>query len=80
MAGALLMATGQPNPTGTGRYCAPLRCYCGSCPGYDEQVAAAELTYQREVRRALRAIEAAENAQHAQSWANRSDSTWIDTL
>lgn len=23
---------GQPNPTGTGPYCAPNRCYCGSCP------------------------------------------------
>lgn len=23
---------GLPNPTGTGRYCAPKRCYCGRCP------------------------------------------------
>lgn len=80
MATRLLMANGQPNPTGEGRYCAPNRCYCRTCPGYEQQAAAAELEYQREVRRALRAIEAAENAQHAASWANRTSSTWIDTL
>lgn len=80
MAAPLLMANGQPNPTGEGRYCLPVRCYCRTCPGYPEQAAAAEALYQREVRKALRAIEAAENAQHAHSWANRTDSTWIDTL
>ena len=79
MAGPLLMATGQPNPTGSGRYCMA-RCYCGSCPQYAEQAAAAEAIYRQEVSRAQRAIRAAENAQHADSWANRSDSTWIDTL
>ncbi len=30
--GVPLMTNGKPNPTGTGRYCAPLRCYCGRCP------------------------------------------------
>lgn len=43
-----LMVNGQPNPNGTGRYCAPLRCYCGGCDGYEEQRAAAEQVRLRE--------------------------------
>lgn len=27
-----VMANGQPNPTGTGRYCPPRICWCGECP------------------------------------------------
>lgn len=79
MAG-LLMANGEPNPTGEGRYCLPARCYCGACPGYEAHATAADVIYRQEVSRAQRAIRGAENAQQAQSWANRSDSTWIDTL
>jgi hypothetical protein len=48
------MVNGEPNPTGTGRYCAPLRCYCGTCPGYVAQVAAADRQYEIELRKALR--------------------------
>lgn len=29
-----VMANGKPNPTGTGPYCAPARCYCGECPSW----------------------------------------------
>lgn len=31
---ARLMVNGEPNPTGTGRYCAPNRCYCRGCPSW----------------------------------------------
>lgn len=30
--GRPLMASGQPNPTGTGPYCPPRICWCGRCP------------------------------------------------
>lgn len=43
-----LMTNGQPNPTGPGRYCPPLVCYCGSCVGYEEQRAAADRVRDRE--------------------------------
>lgn len=29
--GVPLMANGQPNPTGTGRYCPPAVCWCTGC-------------------------------------------------
>lgn len=36
-AGNPVMANGEPNPTGRGPYCAPLRCYCGRCPSWHER-------------------------------------------
>lgn len=46
--GVPVMQNGQPNPTGTGRYCPPAVCYCGGCswwrpaptPNYDAARAA----------------------------------------
>lgn len=61
-----VMVDGQPNPTGTGRYCAPNRCYCGACPGYADQVAEANRQYQVEVRAAKRAL--AEKEERRQGW------------
>lgn len=36
-AGGPVMATGEPNPTGLGRYCLPPpgTCYCRGCPHYE---------------------------------------------
>lgn len=36
MSSGPVMTNGQPNPTGTGRYCLPPpgTCYCSSCPHY----------------------------------------------
>lgn len=70
-----LMRDGQPNPTGTGRYCAPRRCYCGGCPGYAEQRRAADAQYGIEVVKALGSI--GDTAQ-ALSWLNRDEPTWLD--
>lgn len=46
------MVNGQPNPTGVGPYCAPDRCYCGGCAGYEQQRAAADQQYKRELEKA----------------------------
>jgi hypothetical protein len=69
-AGRLLMSNGQPNPTGTGRYCMPPpgTCYCGGCPHWRRMP---EPDYSK--------IEGSSSSQQARSWASR-DSTWIDEL
>jgi hypothetical protein len=47
-----VMVNGQPNPTGTGRYCMPSRCHCTKCPGYPGQKAMADRAYERELEKA----------------------------
>jgi hypothetical protein len=67
-----LMANGKPNPTGTGRYCAPRACYCGRHPSYRPLP---EPDYTRLVAAAERAAKKQQRA-----WAQREESTWIDEL
>lgn len=66
-----LMQNGQPNPTGTGRYCPPRVCYCGGgCPWWtpipEPTVPAGRGRQQAEQQR--------------RSWETREGSTWIDDL
>lgn len=58
------------DPTGRGRYCARLACYCGhpECWAYDSY---------RKPRRAQ--IKTHENtARLRESWANRGEGSWLD--
>jgi len=66
------MANGEPNPTGTGRYCPPRICWCCSCAWWTP---IPEPEYAR-----LR--DAAEKASAAQrrSWAQRDETTWMEQL
>jgi len=61
------------DPTGRGRYCAPLRCYCGhpDCHAAD--------TYIDIRAKALTAV-ATPEAKHATAWSDREEPTWIDQL
>lgn len=65
-----IMVNGQPNPTGTGRYCPPKACYCGKCAWW-RPIPAPDYT---------RLAAAADKASAAQrrSWENRAEPTWID--
>lgn len=69
------MADGRPNPSGPGRYCAPNRCYCRTCPGWPEQQRLAEAQYRIEV---VKALAATGDATQAASWLNRDEPTWLD--
>jgi hypothetical protein len=66
------MANGQPNPTGTGRYCPPRICWCGDCAWY---VPIPEPDYTRLREAAERA-----SAKQRRSWATREEPTWLDEL
>ena len=48
-----VMVNGEPNPTGTGRYCAPNRCYCRTCPSYVPPDPDAYMALVRKARREL---------------------------
>lgn len=69
------MTNGEPNPTGTGRYCPPKVCYCGSCPWWtpapvpDYSKVPGSSTYRGDRQQ-----------RGSSSWDDRKDSTWIDQL
>lgn len=63
----LVMVNGEPNPTGTGRYCLAV-CYCGTCPHYVPLPSIGTLRPKQ-----------APTSQRS-SWDDRDESTWIDQL
>lgn len=65
-----LMVNGEPNPTGTGRYCPPKICYCGTCPWWAPPP---PVEYEAAIARATKALASSR-------WDTRSDDTWIDAL
>lgn len=71
-----LMLNGEPNPTGTGRYCPPAVCWCGGCPQWkpippiDWSKVPGSHTYRGDSRA----------RQGSSSWDDRSEATWIDAL
>ena len=58
--------------TGTKRYCALTRCYCGhsDCPAFDSWV---DL-------KAIQHVGDTTSTTRSTAWADREDSTWIDKL
>jgi hypothetical protein len=67
------MANGEPNPTGTGRYCPPRVCYCGGCPWWTQAPAP-------DYERVRQAAEQFGRPTSGSSWDEREDPTWIDDL
>lgn len=65
-AAAPVMLNGEPNPTGTGRYCPPAVCYCGKCPWWVPIPDPPRPPVPTGKRR--------------RSWDARDGSTWIDEL
>lgn len=58
--------------TGTKRYCAPGRCYCGheACPAFDTYIDPSTL-----IPRDVKPAKAGRS-----SWDNRGEATWIDKM
>lgn len=60
--------------TGTKRYCAPTRCYCGhpGCPAFDSWVDLKALAASEQY--------AATPTPRSSTWDDREEATWIDQL
>ena len=60
--------------TGTKRYCAPGRCYCGHevCPAFDSYIDMSKVP--------LPEVGKSKRRRGTKSWDERGEATWIDSL